>query len=331
MDQSLASTLREKLLQVLYENEGEFISGQKISEMLDCSRTAIWKNIEELRKEGFELEAVQKKGYRIISKPDRLAEHDIQFNLKTKTFGQIVYAYESITSTQEVAKQLSVEGAKEGTVVVAEEQTKGRGRMNRPWNSKKSDGIYFSLILKPKISIQEAPQLTLLAAVGIVRAIKKVTDIDCHIKWPNDVLLNGRKLVGILTELQAEADQIHSVIIGVGINVNQKRFPKELEKIATSLYLQTNKKIERVQVLQAVLEELEELYKDYIQYGFDVVKMLWESYAISIGKEIHAHTLRGTITGIAKGITNQGVLLLEDANGIVHEIYSADIEIASTK
>ncbi|WP_062198223.1 biotin--[acetyl-CoA-carboxylase] ligase [Massilibacterium senegalense] len=327
----MASTLREKLLQILYENEGEFISGQKISEMLDCSRTAVWKNIEELRKEGFELEAVQKKGYRIISKPDRLAEHDIQFNLKTKTFGQIVYAYESITSTQEVAKQLSVEGAKEGTIVVAEEQTKGRGRMNRPWNSKKSDGIYFSLILKPKISIQEAPQLTLLAAVGIVRAIKKVTDLDCHIKWPNDVLLNGRKLVGILTELQAEADQIHSVMIGIGINVNQKRFPKELEKIATSLYLQMNKKIERVQVLQAVLEELEELYEDYIQYGFDVVKMLWESYAISIGKEIHAHTLRGTITGTAKGITKQGVLLLEDANGVVHEIYSADIEIASTK
>ncbi|HSH24173.1 MAG TPA: biotin--[acetyl-CoA-carboxylase] ligase [Massilibacterium sp.] len=327
----MASTIREQLLNLLYEHEGEFISGQKMSEMLHCSRTAIWKHIEELRKEGFELEAVQKKGYRIVSKPDQLTEHEIKFNLKTKRFGQTVHSFDSITSTQEVAKQLAFEGAKEGTIVVAEEQTKGRGRMNRPWDSKKTGGIYFSLILKPKIAIQEAPQLTLLSAVGIVRGIKRVTGLNCQIKWPNDVLINGKKLVGILTELQAEADQIHSVIIGIGINVNQKSFPKELENIATSLYQQMNKKVERTALLQAILLELEELYEDYLEHGFAVVKMLWETYAVSIGKKIKAHTLHGTIEGIAKGITDAGVLLLEDESGKVHQIYSADIEIASTK
>lgn len=328
----MKTTIRKQLLEVFSDHEGKYVSGQKISEQLGCSRTAVWKHIENLRHEGYELEAVPRKGYRIINKPDKITENEIRLGLKTTSIGSYVHYEDSVHSTQKIAHKLANEGAPEGTVVVADEQKIGRGRLDRSWFSPKSTGIWMSIVLRPEIPPQQSPQLTLLVAVSVVRGIFKATGIDCQIKWPNDVLINGRKVVGILTELQSESDRINAVIIGIGVNVNQQssHFPKELREKATSLAIEKGERINRANIIQAIFKELEDLYIDYLKEGFSVVKMLWESHAISIGKQITAKTLKGTIQGKAIGITDDGVLMLEDEMGQLHYIYSADIEITPT-
>lgn len=329
---ALARTIREKLIKLFDTHKNEYISGQKISEWLGVSRTAIWKHIAELKKEGYEIEGIQKRGYRLVSKPNNIKPHDIRANLNTKTIGQTIHFYDIVESTQEIAHQLAREGAQEGTVVIAEQQSKGRGRLGRKWESPKGTGIWMSIIVRPNIPPFQAPQLTLLTAVAIVQAIQQVTNLQPEIKWPNDILINGKKLVGILTELQAEADIIQAIIIGVGINVNTKLFPEELQNKATSLLLENNgQEVERAALIRAIFQQFEKLYEEYLQHGFKPIKLLWESYNISIGKYITAKTLSEEIKGYAKGITDEGVLLVEDDFGNVHEIYSADIDICSSR
>jgi BirA family biotin operon repressor/biotin-[acetyl-CoA-carboxylase] ligase len=325
----MASTTREKLIGLLSDSD-EFLSGQTLSDELGCSRTAVWKHIEELRKAGYIVEAVQKKGYRIKQRPNNLHPGEIKRNLNTDRLGQNVHHQEEVTSTQEIAHRLAMEGAPEGTIVVAEQQTTGRGRLGRPWHSPKGSGIWMSIILRPTIPPQQAPQLTLMAAVSVVQGIQKVTDIKAQIKWPNDILINGKKIVGILTELQAEPDRINSVIMGIGINVNTPAdsFPKELESIATSLKIENDGiDIDRSKLVRSILEEMEKLYGVYLEHGFAPIKLLWEGSAASLGKKIHVRTLSGELYGTAKGITEEGVLLLEDEEGNIHKVYSADIQI----
>jgi BirA family biotin operon repressor/biotin-[acetyl-CoA-carboxylase] ligase len=323
------SALREKLLEVFTHSEGEFVSGQKLSEAIGCSRTAIWKHIEDLRKEGYELEAVRRRGYRITMKPEKITSNEIQLGLMTKSLGRTIHYEETVTSTQKIAHKLAYDGANEGTIIVAEEQIAGRGRLDRAWHSPKFTGIWMSIILRPAIPLAQASQLTLLTAVSVAQAIQEVTKLEPEIKWPNDILLGRKKVVGILTELQAEADRINSVIIGIGLNVNQIEddFPEELRGLATSLRIESGGKVNRAELIQAILKKLEKLYEDYLRSGFYPIKLLWEAYAISIGKEITASTLKGKINGFAKGITDEGVLMIEDEYGTVHHVYSADIEI----
>jgi BirA family biotin operon repressor/biotin-[acetyl-CoA-carboxylase] ligase len=324
----MQSNIRKQLLEIFSEAEGEFVSGQTISEKLGCSRTAVWKHMEDLRKEGYELEAVRRLGYKIASKPDKVTGNEIQLGLQTRFLGRTVYYEEVVDSTQKIAARLAYEGVPEGTVVVAEQQTAGRGRLSRKWHSPKGTGIWMSIILRPAIPTQNAPQLTLLAAVSVAQAIE-AAGINVSIKWPNDILINGKKAVGILTELQAEADKINAVIIGIGINVNQKKedFAEEIQSLATSLAIEKGKRLTRAELMQSIFSHMEKLYEEYLANGFHVVKLLWESYAVSIGKQITARTVTQTLTGIAKGITEDGVLMLEDDRGNIHYIHSADIEI----
>ncbi|MFD3446084.1 biotin--[acetyl-CoA-carboxylase] ligase [Microbacteriaceae bacterium 4G12] len=325
----MQSSIRKELLGIFSEADGEFISGQTISEKLGCSRTAVWKHMEDLRKEGYELEAVRRLGYRIKSKPEKVTGNEIQLGLQTEFIGRNIHFEETVDSTQKIAARFVYEGAKEGTVIVAEEQTAGRGRLSRTWYSPKGTGIWMSIILRPEIPIQQAPQLTLLTAVSVAQAIEKCTGLSVGIKWPNDILIGGKKAVGILTELQAETDKINAVIIGIGINVNQQKehFAPDIQNIATSLAMETGHPLNRAELMQVIFYQLEKLYKEYLANGFSVIKLLWESHAISIGKEITARTITNTLTGIAKGITEDGVLMLEDKAGIIHYIHSADIEI----
>jgi BirA family biotin operon repressor/biotin-[acetyl-CoA-carboxylase] ligase len=201
--------------------------------------------------------------------------------------------------------------------------------MDRKWHSPKYTGIWMSLILRPQIPLTKAPQLTLLTAVAVVQAIEEMTGLIPEIKWPNDILINGKKVTGILTELHAEADRIHSTIIGIGMNVNQKQedFPNELQTIATSLFIEKGEVITRANLIKHIFANIEKLYCLYLDEGFFPIKLLWESYAISIGKQIRARTLTTTIEGKALGITDEGVLQLEDQYGKIHSIYSADIEL----
>jgi BirA family transcriptional regulator, biotin operon repressor / biotin---[acetyl-CoA-carboxylase] ligase len=326
----LQSEIRKKLLDAFSNNHGQYLSGQTLADAIGCSRTAIWKHIEELRKDGFELEAIRNKGYRIIKTTDRVSADEIRLGLKTKFLGQSIHYEDSVESTQRVAHRLAYEQAMEGTVVVAEEQTLGRGRMDRTWYSPKYTGIWMSIILRPKLPLPKAPQLTLIAAVAVVQAIEDITELSPQIKWPNDILIKGKKMTGILTELQAESDQINSVIIGMGINVNQHiaDFPIELRETATSLAIEQGITFSRPALIRSLLTHLEKLYLLYLEKGFLPIKILWESYAISIGKTIRARTLSSVIEGKALGITNDGVLKIEDHAGEIHFIYSADIELA---
>lgn len=325
----MQSPTRTKLIEAFSHANGEFLSGQALANILGCSRTAIWKHIEELRKEGFELEAIRNKGYRIISTPKNMTENELRLGLKTTIFGKTIQYLESTDSTQKVAHQLAQEGCPDGTLVIAEEQTNGRGRLARNWHSPKYTGIWMSLVLRPKLPPAKAPQFTLIAAVAVARAIEDICEISPDIKWPNDLLLKGKKITGILTELQADSDKINAIIMGIGMNVNQKEqdFPKELHNNATSLAIETGKEISRSELVKRILENLEKYYLLYLEKGFAPLKLLWESYAVSLGKDIIARTISGNISGKALGITEEGVLKIEDQNGQIHKIYSADIEM----
>ena len=233
MARKLQSELRKRLLDAFTNSETEFLSGQHLAELIGCTRTAVWKHIEVLRKEGYELEAVRRKGYRIVKIPEKITANEVRLGLMTKRLGQHIHYEESVDSTQKIALRLSLDGAPEGTVVIAEEQTAGRGRLARPWHSPKYTGVWMSVILRPNLLPQKAPQLTLIVAVAVVQAIEELTTLHPQIKWPNDLLVNGKKITGILTELQAESDRINSVIIGIGMNANQEEesYPEDLRSI----------------------------------------------------------------------------------------------------
>ncbi|WP_349407550.1 biotin--[acetyl-CoA-carboxylase] ligase [Pseudalkalibacillus sp. SCS-8] len=324
----MSSTTRERLISLLSESDG-YLSGQKLSQIIGCSRTAVWKHIEELRKEGYVVEAVQKKGYRIIERPNNLNPGEIKHQLKTEKFGHTIYYESQVTSTQELAHKHALDGTEEGSIVIADEQVSGKGRLGRAWHSPKGSGIWMSIILRPNIPPQKSPQLTLLAAVSVVQGIEEVTGLNGQIKWPNDILIDGKKVVGILTELQAEADRINSVIVGIGINVNTPReaFPEEIANTATSLKVEAGEEIERAKLVRAILEKMEKLYLLYLEHGFAPIKLLWEGSAASLGKRVRVRTITGVLFGRAQGITEEGVLLVEDDEGTVHRVYSADIEL----
>jgi len=325
----MQSHIRKQLLDAFAKAGNDYISGQTIAEITGSSRTAVWKHIESLRKDGYVVEAVRRKGYRITSAPDKMSADSIRMALKDTSFGEQIYYYETVETTQKVANELANHGATEGTLVIADQQTGGRGRLARKWFSPQNTGVWMSLIIKPNIPIHQAPQLTLLTAVAVAKAIEEQISMAPYIKWPNDLLINNKKVTGILTEMQAEADSIHSIVIGIGINVNQEQadFPEELQQIASSLYIETGKKYAREEIISSFLRHFEDIYTIYQKEGFAIVKELWESYAISVGKKITATTVNEKIVGIALGITDQGVLLIKDDQGQIHSIYSADIEI----
>ncbi|WP_332693261.1 biotin--[acetyl-CoA-carboxylase] ligase [Halalkalibacter lacteus] len=325
--------MKEKLLRVFAEHPGQFVSGEMISRQLGCSRTAIWKHIDELRKNGYELESAPRKGYRLVRKGDGIKPHEVKVALQTTRLGRDITYLDATESTQIVAHKLAQDGIGEGHLVLANEQTKGKGRLGRKWFSKQGTSVSMSLILRPDLAPQKTPQLTLLTAVAVVRALKNQTGINCAIKWPNDVLVNGKKLVGILTEMQADPDRVHSIIIGIGINVNQRMedLDPDIQDLATSLAIESGNSFERALIVAAIVNEFETLYDHYLTNGFEAVKTLWEMYSISVGTYIFARTMREVLYGYAKGITDEGVLLLEDEQGKVHQIYSADIEIASQR
>ncbi|TCP31615.1 BirA family biotin operon repressor/biotin-[acetyl-CoA-carboxylase] ligase [Scopulibacillus darangshiensis] len=324
------SKTKNRILKMLVDHQNEYLSGQKICDCLGCSRTAVWKHIKDLQKEGFKIDSVQKKGYRMTAPSHHLSEANILSSLKTKKLGHNLKFHETLPSTQKEAHHLAEDGAADGTLVVADEQSTGRGRLGREWHSPMGTGIWMSLIIRPDIALHQTPQLTLLTSVAVVKAIHDITGVECGIKWPNDILYNGKKIVGILTELQAEASHVKAIIIGIGMNVNADAadFPDELKKRAASIKSLTGREHDRPAIIQAILKHFELLYNTYLEEGFEIIKLLWESYALSLGKEIYARTVKGdTIKGLAKGIDDEGVLLLETRDGTVHHIYSADIEI----
>ncbi|WP_342509890.1 biotin--[acetyl-CoA-carboxylase] ligase [Sporosarcina sp. FSL K6-2383] len=325
------SRVKNELLKRLFEANGEPVSGQEIADEYGLSRTAIWKYVKELEKEGYEIGTIRKKGYMLIGSPDRVNAANVQQHLTTKNYGQHIRYFETCESTQIIAHEEAQNAALNGTVIISEEQTAGKGRMARPWSSKSGKGIWMSVISRPSLTPQQAPQMTLVAAVAVTRAIEELTGIEPTIKWPNDILVDGKKVTGILTELQADPDQVKAIILGIGMNVNQELadFPAELHDIATSLQILMGKPVDRPQLIAKILGFLELYTTMYENHGFGPIKLLWEGYSNTTGKRIRAVMLNETLVGTAIGISDEGVLELRLDDGSIRGIYSADIEVSS--
>lgn len=321
--------VKERILYWLEQHPGEYVSGEFLSEALHCSRTAIWKHIDHLRSIGFDIEAVKKSGYRLNYRPDQWDETQFLSGLAADTIGRKLYLFDEVESTQLVAHRMAREGAIEGTLILAEEQTGGRGRLGRSWHSPRGKGIWMSLILRPRLPIQAAPQMTLLTAVALARTLNVHLQLDAGIKWPNDIYLDGKKVSGILTEMSADSDRIHYIIVGIGINANlaQHEIPDELQHKATSLRIAAGREIDRHAVVQSFCYEFEKLYQLYLEEGFVPIKMLWEARSISLGQNVVAHTLQGEISGLVLEIDDIGALSILTSDGTVRKIFSADLEM----
>ncbi|MBU3111864.1 biotin--[acetyl-CoA-carboxylase] ligase [Clostridium lacusfryxellense] len=318
-----------KILKLLKDSGEDFVSGQKISEEFGVSRAAIWKHINIIKEAGYEIEAISRKGYRIISSPDILTFGEIKNFLTTKYIGKNIIHYESISSTNSKAKELAEMNEEHGTVIVSEEQTLGRGRLGRNWVSPKYKGIWMSIILRPNIITQNASLITLVGAAAVQRAIKKM-GIETSIKWPNDIVIDSKKVCGILTEMSGEIDHINYLIMGIGINVNleEEDIPIELKESATSLKLETGKYIDRKLLLANILNEFEDLYNDFVLNGNikETIDICREK-SILIGREIQLVN-RGKVK-IAKAvdISDKGELIIENDQGIIEHIVSGEVSI----
>lgn len=326
----MSLTIKDEILKRFLLSNEKPISGQQLAEEFGISRTAIWKHLQTLQEEGYTFDTIKKKGYILTSKPNRVDPARISLLLNTKRFGKSIHYLDECTSTQTIAHELARNGAEDGTIVTTENQSAGRGRMDRPFKSTKGKGIWVSIIIRPDIPPHQAPQFTLVAAVAVVHAMKSLyKNFTPVIKWPNDILINGRKSTGILTEMIAEIDHVQALIVGIGINVNQQLndFPEELQSIATSVSIEEDKEVDRAQLIAELLNYLEKYTDQYLEQGFTPIKALWEEVSGTIGKRIKATTLREVIEGEAIGITDQGVLEIRLDDGSIKGVYSADIEI----
>jgi len=319
---------REAVLFFLRDNFGEFVSGEEISRSLSLSRTAVWKHIQSLKDDGYVIEAVSRRGYRLIKLPDKLLSSEIGYKLKTTLFDKNIYHFDEIGSTNDVANGAALKGAPEGTLFVAEKQVKGKGRLGRRWVSP-SGGIWFSMILRPEISPIDASKITILAGVAAAKAIEVETGLKVQLKWPNDILVDGKKVAGILTEMSAEADKINFVVVGLGINVNfdTRVFPEELRDKVTTLKDELGAEVDRVILLKTVLKEFEKVYFSLKEDGFKKVLLEWKNICGMLGKRVKISTLDGEIEGKALDIDEHGGLLLKLFSGEMRTIYSGDVVI----
>lgn len=322
-------SIKEKILSTLINANGEPVSGQKLADELQISRTMIWKHLKGIEEDGYIIEAIKKKGYVLQSIPDLVTPAQVIPKLSTKYLGRNMDYYTTCASTQVIAADKAREDAPHGTVIIAEEQTAGKGRLERSWDSSANKGIWMSVIIRPEISPEFAAPFTLVSAVAITQAIQEVTNLTPKIKWPNDILINGKKVTGILTELQADMDIVHSIIIGIGVNVNQElsTFDESIQSIATSLKMETGEEVDRSLLVARILYYLEKYGDLYVEKGFQPIKILWESHNCTIGNRIRATMLRETIEGVALGITDDGVLELKLDSGEIRGVYSADIHL----
>ncbi len=320
------------MLELFAAAEGGFVSGEALSKQLGISRTAVWKRIRRLEEEGYRFESIPRVGYRLTAEPNKLKYAKLLDMLRTKVFGASVTVMDVAESTQNVAHEAYLNGAREGAVFIAEQQTAGRGRLGRSWHSPAGKGIWMSFIMQPEVPLAQAPHMTLLISVALCRAIRRTAEVDAAIKWPNDILIEGRKACGILVESIAEADIVKAMIAGVGISVNMDPgdYPEELLAKTTSLKIERGgAELERERLIAAFFEQLEALYGIYKTEGFAPIRSLWEALTCTLHTSVSVQTPKGTVRGIAEAITEDGALLVKDENGVIHTLYSGDLASAA--
>jgi len=320
---------KQQILKVLRRHRGEYVSGEVLSRDLDISRTAIWKHIQVLRQEGYQIEAQTRRGYCLLAIPDCFYPDEVAVGLATKWLGRNLYYFDEVGSTNQVAKELADTGAPEGTVVIAECQTSGRGRRGRTWLSTPRKGVWFSVILRPRVAPAQAAQLTLLAAVAVAAAVRELTGLPLGIKWPNDLLFGGRKVCGILTEIKAEIDAIEYVVLGIGLNVNQEAtdFNPDIKPLATSICLELNRKVERLPLFQKILYQLEKWYEHWQEKGFKPVRRAWKEANVTLGRKVQVNSWREVFQGLAVDIDAEGALLVRGSGDEIRRFNSGEVSL----
>jgi BirA family biotin operon repressor/biotin-[acetyl-CoA-carboxylase] ligase len=304
------------------------VSGGELARKLGVSRAAVWAHIEALRSVGYDIEAGPHLGYRLLGVPNVLHADDMYSRLgKTRVIGREIQVFEETTSTNDVVARLARGGVKEGVVVFAESQTKGRGRLGRRWISPPRKGLWFSVLLRPHIQPQAATQLTIASATALARAITLQTGIIPEIKWPNDILIRGKKISGILTEMSAELDHLKEVILGIGIDVNldADEFPAALRKIATSIRIESGQMVDRAGLAVAVLRELDRDYERIKRGEFEVIAEQWQQQCSTLGSRVSIRVGDRVVRGLAESLDADGALLLRGQHGHLERIIGGDV------
>lgn len=317
-DSSFSGTA-ELILLLLYDSKAPFISGEELSRTLNISRSAVWKQIKALRTLGFIISAEASRGYRLISAPDRLFASSIKPLLKSERIGKKIISVEETVSTNSVAFRMAEDGSAEGSVVIAECQTAGKGRLGRNWASPPGVNLYCSIILRPPILPVAAPQLTFLSVVAVARAIEKLTALQARIKWPNDILIDGKKVAGLLNEMSAETDKVNFVILGIGVNLNMTpgQFPEELRHPATSLFIESGKMVDRTAFTVVMLQELDSLYTTFLSQGYAPARREWLERSRLEGVLVTVTDNNSVRSGRVTGIDEYGALLLDTGEQIL--------------
>lgn len=319
----------QKIIELFRNRPGEIISGEQLASALDISRTAVWKHIRSLRARNYNIVSVPSRGYRLLGCPDILLPEEIASKLHTNRIGKKIICLAKTDSTNLRAFSLGEQGADEGTVVTAEEQTQGKGRLGRHWESPAGVNLYCSILLRPPLLPLKAPQFAFLSAVAVAKAIETTTSLKPRIKWPNDVLVNGYKVSGILNEMSAEMEKINFIILGVGVNINMRReqFPSDLRHPASSLMIEGGKPVNRSEFTRNFLVILDALYDEFLLSGAGAVREEWLSRSILTGKKVRVSFQKSETVGIACGLDDDGALLIRNTDGKIDKILAGDVSI----
>ncbi len=322
--------MKKDIIRALKQNVNRYISGEQLSELLGVSRTAVWKWINQLKAEGYVIESQTKLGYRLVESPETLFSYEIEPYMNTKLIGKHIIYFDTLDSTNNEAKRLAEKSFEDGTVLIADEQQSGRGRLGRNWVSPKGKGIWLTMMLKPQIAPKDASKLTIIAALAVVRAIRSICKVESQIKWPNDIVLNGKKICGILTEMNAEMDGIHYLIIGIGVNANldEGDLDETLLDKATSLKAEMNSKVDRKVLIANILNEFEILYHDFIKEA--TIEKFFEEYKSSsatIGQQVKLVDRKGETIGFAEDLNIEGQLIVRKEDGTLIEVTSGEVSV----
>lgn len=323
--------MKTEMLRILRESGG-YLSGQELCDRFQVSRTAVWKIINQLKEEGYVIEARRNRGYKLLESPDTMEAYELESRMTTEWAGRKVSFKKETDSTNLDCKRLAAEGAPHGTLAVAEMQAGGRGRRGRSWQSPAGESIYMSLLCRPDFLPEEAPMLTLVMGISVAEAVERYTGLPAKIKWPNDIVVNGRKICGILTEMEMglETREIQYLVIGVGINVNNSAFPGELRQMATSLFLESGRreKILRAPLVQYVMEAFEKNYGLFLRtLDLSLLKERYNAYLVNRDQAVKVLDPKGEYTGIARKIDDAGDLLVETEDGTVKKVYSGEVSV----
>jgi len=320
--------MKSSIVHILKQSDN-WVSGESLCRELGVSRTAVWKHIRGLREEGYDIEARANLGYRLLSVPDVPYPDEVTVGLGTAVIGSRIEYFADVPTTNEEAKKLARAGYPEGTVVVAESQSGGKGRMDRSWFAPRARGLWFSAVLRPQVNLVDTPQITMVAAVAVALAIREHTGVAVGIKWPNDLLVDGKKLCGILVELNAEMDRVNFMVAGIGLNVNidSSQFPPELFEIATSLKIAAGRHIPRVPLLRAILQSFEIWYLRWLNEGFVPILNKWRELCVTLDCPVTVHNIKDSYTGHALDVDETGALLVKIKDGTVRRLVAGEVSL----